>query len=75
MMSTVTQSTLAFVKHPPSVHSTWLQILRLEMERAMGLLGVGSIEQLKAEGLQLVKRRHVSPRDGLGARYSQSGII
>ena len=52
-----------------------MEILRLEMERAMGLLGVGSIEQLKAEGPQLVKRRQVSPRDGLGARYSQSGII
>ena len=52
-----------------------MEILRIEMERAMGLLGVGSIAELKEHGRDMVRRRPVSPRDGQGARYSDSGII
>ena len=52
-----------------------MTILKVEMERAMGLLGVGSIQELKQNGHKLIKRRGVSSRDGFGARYSQSGII
>ena len=52
-----------------------MTILKVEMERAMGLLGVGSIQELKQNGPKLIKRRDVSSRDGFGARYSKSGII
>ena len=52
-----------------------MEILRVEVERAMGLLGVANIQELKQQGPDLVKRRPVSSRDGLGARYSTSGII
>ena len=52
-----------------------MTILKVEMERAMGLLGVGSVQELKQDGHKLIKRRGVSPRDGFGARYSKSGII
>merc|ERR1711997_311004 len=51
-----------------------MTILKVEMERAMGLLGVGSVEELKQNGHKLIKRRGVSSRDGYGARYSKSGI-
>ena len=52
-----------------------MEILRVEVERAMGLLGVGSIKDLKEQGRELIKRRPGSSRDGQGARYSSSGII
>eukprot|EP00631_Chrysoreinhardia_giraudii_P000939 CAMPEP_0197421692 /NCGR_PEP_ID=MMETSP1170-20131217/10728_1 /TAXON_ID=54406 /ORGANISM="Sarcinochrysis sp, Strain CCMP770" /LENGTH=429 /DNA_ID=CAMNT_0042948963 /DNA_START=57 /DNA_END=1346 /DNA_ORIENTATION=+ len=52
-----------------------LTILRDEFQRAMGLLGVGSIAELKARGRDLVKARGVSPRDAQGARYSVASII
>lgn len=52
-----------------------MTILKVEMERAMGLLGVGSVQELKQNGHKLIKRRGVSSRDGFGARYSKSGII
>ena len=52
-----------------------MTILKVEMERAMGLLGVGSIQELKQNGHKLIKRRALSSRDGYGARYSKSGII
>merc|ERR1711862_801195 len=52
-----------------------LDILRIELDRAMGLLGVATVEELKKRGPELVRRREVSSRDGFGARYSKSGII
>jgi len=52
-----------------------MDILKIEVERAMGLLGVGSIQELKKEGPGLIRRRPVSSRDGVGARYSSAGII
>ena len=52
-----------------------MEILKVEMERAMGLLGVGNIKDLKEQGRDLIKRRLGSSRDGQGARYSRSGII
>jgi L-lactate dehydrogenase (cytochrome) len=39
------------------------QILQTELDRAMGLLGVGTIQELKARGPSLVKRRLPSCRD------------
>jgi len=38
-------------------------ILKVELDRAMGLLGCGTVEQLKKEGPGLIKRRHSSARD------------
>ena len=52
-----------------------MEILRVEVERAMGLLGVGNIKDLKEQGRDLIKRRPGSSRDSQGARYSTSGII
>ena len=52
-----------------------LEILRVELDRAMGLLGVATVGELKARGRELVRRRAGSSRDGQGARYSRSGII
>ena len=43
-----------------------LDILTAELERAMGLLGVGTVRELRARmaaGEELVRRRHPSPRD------------
>merc|ERR1712176_184049 len=40
-----------------------IEILKVELERAMGLLGVGDIKQLKKEGTFLIKRRPGSSRD------------
>jgi len=40
-----------------------LEILRVELDRAMGLLGVGSVDELKRDGPTLLKRRHPSGRD------------
>lgn len=40
-----------------------LDILRVELDRAMGLLGTGTVEDLKREGPGLIKRRHASIRD------------
>jgi hypothetical protein len=34
-----------------------LQILKVELDRAMGLLGVANVEQLKKEGPMLIKKR------------------
>jgi L-lactate dehydrogenase (cytochrome) len=39
------------------------EILKTELDRAMGLLGVGSIQELKEQGPSLVKRRDPSARD------------
>ena len=52
-----------------------LDILRVELDRAMGLLGVGTVEQLKREGPGLVRRREASGRDCQGARGSRAGIV
>lgn len=52
-----------------------LDILRVELDRAMGLLGVATVEELKRRGPELIKKRAGSSRDGQGARYSSSGII
>ena len=52
-----------------------LDILRVELDRAMGLLGAATVEELKTRGPELIRRRAVSARDGQGARYSSSGII
>lgn len=38
-------------------------ILKIELDRAMGLLGTGTVDQLKKEGPSLIKRRNVSSRD------------
>ena len=37
-----------------------LDILRVELDRAMGLLGVGTVDELKRRGKDLIKRRHGS---------------
>ena len=52
-----------------------LDILRVELDRAMGLLGAATVGELKTRGPELIRRRAVSARDGRGARYSSSGII
>lgn len=39
------------------------EILKVELDRAMGLLGTGTVDQLKKEGPSLIKRRHASARD------------
>lgn len=52
-----------------------LSILQDELTRAMGLLGVQSIDELKAQGPDLVKLRPPSPRDAMGARDSEAGLI
>ena len=44
-------------------------------DEAIGLLGVGSIEELKKERPGLIKTRPVSSRNGFGTRYNSSGII
>jgi L-lactate dehydrogenase (cytochrome) len=38
-------------------------ILRVELDRAMGLLGTPTVADLKREGPSLIKRRGVSARD------------
>jgi L-lactate dehydrogenase (cytochrome) len=38
-------------------------ILKVELDRAMGLLGTATVDQLKKEGPALIKRRHGSARD------------
>lgn len=40
-----------------------LDILKVELDRAMGLLGVGSVDDLKKRGPGLIKRRPQSARD------------
>merc|ERR1719382_2057393 len=50
-----------------------MTILKVEMERAMGLLGAATVDELKKKGPELIRRRGVSSRDGFGARYSKSG--
>ncbi|GMI14163.1 hypothetical protein TrLO_g5421 [Triparma laevis f. longispina] len=40
-----------------------LEILRVELDRAMGLLGTGTVDDLKKRGPGLIKRRHASARD------------
>merc|ERR1719445_1529636 len=40
-----------------------LDILRIELDRAMGLLGVANVDELKKRGPGLVKRRAASVRD------------
>eukprot|EP00088_Acartia_fossae_P016889 TRINITY_DN1951_c0_g1_i2.p1 TRINITY_DN1951_c0_g1~~TRINITY_DN1951_c0_g1_i2.p1 ORF type:complete len:434 (+),score=24.96 TRINITY_DN1951_c0_g1_i2:67-1368(+) len=51
------------------------QILRRELDRAMGLLGVGTVEELKVEGSGLIRRLPMSGRDSMGARYSKAGLV
>ena len=38
-------------------------ILKTELDRAMGLLGTGTVDELKKRGPGLIKRRHASARD------------
>ena len=52
-----------------------LDILKVELERAMGLLGAGSVAELKRMGPDLVRHRGASARDAQGARYSQAGLM
>jgi len=52
-----------------------LDILKIELERAMGLLGVRTVADLKARGDDLVRHRGSSARDAQGARYASSGIV
>merc|ERR1712127_900588 len=40
-----------------------LDILRVELDRAMGLLGTGTVDDLKKRGPGLIKRRGASARD------------
>ena len=43
-----------------------IEVLSVELERAMGLLGVGTVRELRARmaaGEELVRRRQLSPRD------------
>jgi len=40
-----------------------IEILRVELDRAMGLVGAGSVDELKREGHNLIKRRGASARD------------
>lgn len=40
-----------------------LEILRVEFDRAMGLLGTGTVDDLKKRGRGLIKRRNASVRD------------
>ena len=40
-----------------------LEILKVELDRAMGLLGTPTVADLKKEGPSLIKRRHGSVRD------------
>jgi len=40
-----------------------LDILKVETDRAMGLLGVGTVDDLKKRGPGLIKRRAASIRD------------
>jgi isopentenyl diphosphate isomerase/L-lactate dehydrogenase-like FMN-dependent dehydrogenase len=43
-----------------------IEVLSVELERAMGLLGVGTVRELRARmaaGEELVRRRQPSPRD------------
>jgi len=51
-----------------------LDILKIELDRAMGLLGCGTVADLKTRGRDMVRKRHVSSRDAEGARYA-TGII
>lgn len=39
------------------------EILKVELDRAMGLLGTGTVQQLKEEGPDLIRRRPHSSRD------------
>ena len=41
----------------------------------MGLLGAGSVAELKKRGSDLIKQREGSGRDCRGARGSKAGII
>jgi len=52
-----------------------MDILKIELDRAMGLLGCGTVAELKERGPDMVRRRPASTRDGQGARYSPNGII
>ncbi len=47
-----------------------IDILKDELERAMGLLGVGTVEELKRRGPDLVRRRGPSVRD-----YAEGGGV
>ncbi|GMI24924.1 hypothetical protein TeGR_g6907, partial [Tetraparma gracilis] len=40
-----------------------LDILRVELDRAMGLLGTGTVDDLKKRGPGLIKKRNASARD------------
>eukprot|EP00958_Prasinococcus_capsulatus_P023660 scaffold3582_cov335-Prasinococcus_capsulatus_cf.AAC.3 len=40
-----------------------LEILRVELDRAMGLLGVATVDELKRRGPGLIRRREMSVRD------------
>ena len=51
-----------------------LDILKIELDRAMGLLGCGTVADLKTRGREMVRKRHASSRDAQGARYA-TGII
>jgi hypothetical protein len=35
----------------------------VELDRAMGLLGTGTVDELKAKGHSLIQRRNASARD------------
>jgi isopentenyl diphosphate isomerase/L-lactate dehydrogenase-like FMN-dependent dehydrogenase len=40
-----------------------IEILKVELDRAMGLLGTGTVDELKKRGPGLIKRRGASARD------------
>ena len=47
-----------------------LEIMKVELERTMGLMGVGTLAELKRRGPDLVRHRGMSARDAQGARYA-----
>jgi len=50
-----------------------LEILRVELDRAMGLLGTGTVDELKKRGPGLIKRRGASARDYPDVYASERG--
>jgi isopentenyl diphosphate isomerase/L-lactate dehydrogenase-like FMN-dependent dehydrogenase len=49
------------------------QILKTELDRALGLVGVGTIQELKERGPDIVKRRNASIRDYPDQHASEIG--
>ena len=50
-----------------------IEILKVELDRAMGLLGTGTVDDLKRRGPGLIKRRGASARDYPDMNASERG--